>query len=442
MIHVAPSSLNIKTAEVFLPLLDPTARYLAAHGGRGSAKSHFFASLMVEEHLMHPGHRSVCIREVQKSLKDSAKRLIEDYIKKFGLQYHGFKILNDRIETPGDGVIIFMGLADHSAETVKSLEGFDRAWVEEAQTLSKTSLKLLRPTIRKEGSQIWFSWNPRFERDPVDKFFRGEERPTNAVVVESNWSDNPWFPDELEQERLDDLRIDPDSYGHIWDGEYIRAIEGAYYAKQIRQARSENRIGRVAAHPLQTKLAYIDIGGASNKSDAFAMWICQFIGKELRVTKHYEAVGQEINDHVYWLQQNDLQDVHICLPHDGNKTESLHRITWASEFKAAGFNVTILPNTGKGAALRRVQATREVWPNIWMDEEGCDEYGGLKAISWYHEKKDDVRDIGLGPCHDWSSHSSDAFGEMCLDYQRMTKPKKKEKIPYRPGTTSNGWMGS
>jgi len=432
--------LKIPTARVFKPLLQD-ARYKGAEGGRASAKSHFFAGLMVEEHLMFPGFRSVCLREVQQSLKDSAKLLLEDKIKEFNLEEMGFRVLNDRIETPGDGQIIFKGLKDQSAETIKSLEGFDRAWCEEAQTLTKRSLNLLRPTIRKPGSQIWFSWNPRFKTDAVEKLLKGEETPTSAIVVRSNWNNNPWFPDVMETERQDDLRLNPDEYDHIWEGGYMQAVQGSYYAKHITAARKENRIGRVARDPLAKVYVYCDIGGASQKSDAFSMWAVQFIGKEVRVIRHYEAIGQEIGDHVFWLRENDLQSAIIKLPHDGNKTESMHRITWKSEFTKAGFKVDVLPNTGEGAALRRIQATRNVWPNVWMDEEACDEYGGLTALACYHEKKDAKRNVGLGPNHDWASHSSDAFGEMCLDYQRMTKATPKNKPKMRRKASQGGWLG-
>jgi phage terminase large subunit len=168
------SSLAIPTAEVFEPLLLPS-RYKGAWGGRGSGKSHFFAGLIVEDSLRERGLRSVCIREVQKSLKDSAKRLIEQKLIEFGLgEAHGFKVFREAIETPGDGAVIFQGMQDHTAESIKSLEGFNRAWVEEAQSLSSRSLTLLRPTIRGEGSEIWFSWNPRRKTDPVDQLCAGQ----------------------------------------------------------------------------------------------------------------------------------------------------------------------------------------------------------------------------------------------------------------------------
>jgi len=191
-------------------------------------KSHFFAELAVERAVMDSGFRMVCIREVQKSLKESAKRLIEDKIEKFELR-DDFKVLNDSIITPGGGVILFQGMQDHTAESIKSLEGFDVAWVEEGQTLSFKSLEYLRPTIRKEGSEIWFSWNPRSANDPVDKFFRGLKAPPDALIVRTSYKDNPWFPSVLEQERRYDEKENPIRYAHIWEGEYEPMAIGAIW---------------------------------------------------------------------------------------------------------------------------------------------------------------------------------------------------------------------
>jgi phage terminase large subunit len=186
------------TARVFEPLLKPS-RYKGAWGGRGSGKSHFMAGAVVEYCLLNPGARIVCIREVQKTLAQSARLLIENKIQEFGVG-HLFRVLYDRIETPGGGLIIFQGMQDQNAESIKSLEAYNVAWCEEAQTLSNRSLALLRPTIRAEGSEIWFSWNPRRKSDAVDQFLR-VERPDNAIVVKANWRDNPWFPTVLEEER-------------------------------------------------------------------------------------------------------------------------------------------------------------------------------------------------------------------------------------------------
>ena len=219
--------LRIETPRVFAPLLRPS-RYKGVWGGRGSGKSHFFAEALVERCIMFPGTRAVCVREVQKSLKDSVKRLIEDKIDALGVGDR-FTALNAEIKTPGGGLIAFQGMQDHTSETIKSLEGFGVAWVEEAQTLSARSLEMLRPTIRAPGSELWFSWNPRNAADPVDAFLRREKPPEDSIVVRANYSDNPFLPRELEQERLDDMAHRPDRYAHIWLGEYEPIAIGAIW---------------------------------------------------------------------------------------------------------------------------------------------------------------------------------------------------------------------
>lgn len=211
--------LDIPTPEVFEPLLAP-ARYKGAHGGRGSGKSHFFAELLVEKAILEPGLRAVCIREVQQSLKESVKRLVEDKIQALGVGRH-FDVQRELIATPGGGIIVFQGMQSHTAESIKSLEGYDVAWVEEAQALSKRSLQLLRPTIRKPGSELWFSWNPRKPDDPVDELLRSDTRPARSVVVEANYTDNPWFPADLREEMEFDRGRDLDDYGHVWLGGYL-----------------------------------------------------------------------------------------------------------------------------------------------------------------------------------------------------------------------------
>lgn len=221
------TTLAIDTARIFEPLLG-SSRYKAAHGGRGSGKSHFFAEHLVERCLLNPGTRAVCVREVQKALRESVKLLVEDKMETLGVAGQ-FRCMSDSIITPGGGVILFQGMADHTAESIKSLEGFDIGYVEEAQTLTQRSLEFLRPTIRKDGSEIWFSWNPRHASDPVDAFLRGPEPPPDAVVVETNYPDNPFFPKVLEIERTYDEQHNRDRYGHIWLGKYEPAAIGAIW---------------------------------------------------------------------------------------------------------------------------------------------------------------------------------------------------------------------
>ena len=411
-----PRDLQIETARVFHPLLKPS-RYKAAYGGRGSGKSHFFAELMIEDSLAEPsvsgeGLRSVCIREVQKDLTQSAKLLIEDKLAKFQLgEADGFKVYSDVISTPKDGLIIFKGMQDYTAESVKSLEKFKRAWWEEAQTGSLVSLNMLRPTIREDGSELWFSWNPRKKADPVDAMFRGPILPTGAVVVRANWADNPWFPNVLEQERKDCLRDAPDQYDHIWEGGYATVISGAYYAKSLLEARREGRIGRVARDPLMPVYAFWDIGVA----DATAIWIAQFRGREIRVLNYYEAVRQPLAAHLEWLRKNGYGNAICYLPHDAAKQDAFTAIRFEDHIRSAGFEVITIPNQGKGAALKRVEAGRRIFPAIWFNAETTTP--GIDALGWYHEKHDEQRNVGLGPEHDWASHGADAFGLMCIAYE-------------------------
>jgi phage terminase large subunit len=435
--------LDRNVAEVFEPLLQP-ARYKGAHGGRGSGKSHFFAEQLVEDSIIEPGIsgeglRSVCIREVQKDLTQSAKLLIEDKLAAFKLgEADGFKVFRDVIETPKDGIIIFKGMQDYTAESVKSLEKFKRAWWEEAQTATQHSLNLLRPTIREEGSEIWASWNPRFDDDPIDMLLRGKTLPTGACVVKANWSDNPWLPKVLNQERLDCLRDKPEQYDHIWDGGYVSIVEGAYYAPALATAQKEGRIGRVAADPLMTIRLHMDIGGTGAKADAFAIVADQFVGREIRVLNGYVAQGQPISAHLNWMHQQGYTPdarVQVVLPHDGDSHDKVYDVSYESAFRAAGYDVVVIPNQGKGAAMMRVESARRLFPSIWFNEATTVVL--RKALGWYHEKRDPVRKVGLGPDHDWSSNEADAFGLMCVAYEAPTKQQQPERVHYGAG----GWMG-
>ena len=215
------TTLQLQTPEWALPLLD-ASRYKGAWGGRGSGKSHMFAELMIEAHIIDQKRRSVCVREIQKSLNQSVKRLLETKIEAMNAGAY-FEIQDAVIKSrKGDGAIIFQGMQNHTADSIKSLEGYDCAWVEEAQSLSQTSLDLLRPTIRKPDSELWFTWNPRQNSDPVDFLLRGPEPPTDATVIKVNFGENPWFPDVLKEEMEYDKRRDPDKYQHVWMGQYLR----------------------------------------------------------------------------------------------------------------------------------------------------------------------------------------------------------------------------
>jgi phage terminase large subunit len=276
------STLKIPTARAFVPLLRP-ARYKGAHGGRGSGKSHFFAELLVEHCVLNPGTRAACVREVQRSLKNSVKLLVEDKIKSLGLTKQ-FETLEAEIKTPGGGVIIFQGMQNHTADSIKSLEGFDIAWVEEAQSLSQRSLDLLRPTIRKPGSELWFSWNPNKPSDPVDVLLRGEAKPTDSIVVEANFSENPWLPQELRVDLEDDRRRDPDKFAHVWGGHYSLNSE----ARVFRNWKIEEfEVPEGAVHRFGA-----DWGFAI---DPTVLVRCHIDGRKLFVDREAFSVGCEID---------------------------------------------------------------------------------------------------------------------------------------------------
>jgi phage terminase large subunit len=278
------SILRIETARVFKPLLRPV-RYKGAHGGRGSGKSHFFAEALVEKAMLEPGLRWACIREVQRSLEQSVKRLIEDKIEAMGVG-GAFRVLQTHIETPGDGIIIFQGMQNHTAESIKSLEGYDGAWVEEAQSLSKTSLKLLTPTFRKNNSEIWFSWNPKKDDDPVDVFFRSGENDNDPdfVCVEANWSDNPWFPEVLRRDMERDRARDPDKYAHVWMGQYESASEARVFKNWT--------IEEFESPPRGPFYFGADWGFSIDPTVLVRCWI---EGKKLYVDHEAYAVGCEID---------------------------------------------------------------------------------------------------------------------------------------------------
>lgn len=432
------STLQIPTAKVFVPLLEP-ARYKGAYGGRGSGKSHFFGDLLIDDCLTEPGNsggegmRAVCIREVQKDLAQSSKLLIESKLRERGLsEADGFKTYRDLISVPGDGVVIFKGMNDYTADSIKSLEGFKRGWWEEAQTATLHSLNLYRPTLRAEGAERWFSWNPRRKSDPVDVLLRGAERPTGSIVVEANWRDNPWLTSELKQEREDCLRQQPDQYEHIWEGGYVSVVAGAYYASHLTEARRAGRIGAVPVDPLLSHHLFFDIGGTGSKADAVSIWALQFVGLQIRAVNYYEAVSQPLATHLNWMREHEYlpKRAKVWLPHDGSSNDKVYDISYESAIKAAGYDVEVVPNQGRGAAKARIEAARRLFPSLWFNEATTQ--GGLDALGWYHEKKDEARDIGLGPEHDWSSHGADAFGLACVCADEIRKEQNRViQDPYK-----------
>ncbi len=389
----------------------------------------------------------LCARQFMNSLEDSSleevKRAIED--EPFLRDWYevGEKYVRSKC---GRISFSFSGL-DRNLSSIKSKSRILICWVDEADPVTASSWSTLINTLREEdedwNAELWVTWNPKDERDAVEQRFRLANDPL-IKVVEMNWRDNPCFPKKLERERQRDIAKRPDQYDHIWEGAYVKTVEGAYYAASITAATAERRIGRVAADPLMTKRLFMDIGGTGARADAFAIWAAQFIGKETRALDYYEAVGQPIATHLEWMRSRGYLPgkVQVWLPHDGETNDRVFDVSYESAFTAAGYEVIVVPNQGKGAAKQRIEAGRRLFPSIWFNSppdvqltpEGWYESptcaAGLKALGWYHEKKDEKRGIGLGPEHDWSSHGSDAFGLMCVCAEKIQEENDKVIDPY------------
>lgn len=277
-------TLTIKTPRWALPLLKQS-RYKGAHGGRGSGKSHMFAELLIEQHVTNQNQSSVCIREIQKSLNQSVKRLLEYQIEKMGVGAY-FDVQGSVIKSRhGSGIIIFQGMQNHTADSIKSLEGFNVAWVEEAQSLSQRSLDLLRPTMRAQGSELWFTWNPLNDTDPVDLLLRGEKPPTDSIIIPVNYTDNIWFPQVLREEMEYDRSRDIDKYNHIWLGQYLRNTESRVF-KNYRIEEFEAPAD--AVHRLGADWGF--------SVDPSTLIRCHIIGRNLYVDYEAYRVGCEIVD--------------------------------------------------------------------------------------------------------------------------------------------------
>ena len=276
------NTLKIETPKWAVPLLNP-ARYKGAWGGRGSGKSHMFAEMMIEAHIIDQKRRSVCVREIQKSLSQSVKRLLETKIESMNAGAY-FEIQDAVIKSKkGDGAIIFQGMQNHTSDSIKSLEGYDCAWVEEAQSLSQHSLDLLRPTIRKPESELWFTWNPRQVSDPVDQLLRGSTPPKDATVIKVNFTDNPWFPDVLKDEMEYDKKRDIDKYQHVWQGAYLTNSNSRVF--------NNWKIDEFEAPPDAIHRLGADWGFAV---DPTTLVRCHIIGRTLYIDYEAYMVGCEI----------------------------------------------------------------------------------------------------------------------------------------------------
>lgn len=411
------STAQIAIPPKLIPVFAGEADARGAWGGRGSAKTRTFAKMTaVRAYVWAEAGREgiiLCGRQYMNSLEDSSLAEIKAAIKSEPWLDSYFEIGDKYIRTKNRRIhYVFSGL-DQNIDSIKSKAKILLCWVDEAEPVSEEAWKTLIPTLREEDSELWVTWNPKRKGSATDLRFRKAKDP-RIKVAEINWRDNPKFPEILNRVRLRDAEERPDDYGHIWEGEYETVVQGAYYAKSLGQAKQQGRICRLGEDPLMVVRLFADIGGTGARADAFSFWAAQFVGKEVRVLNHYEQVGQPIGSHLDWLRSNGYspQRAKIWLPHDGSTQDRVFDVSYESAFRKAGYEVVVVPNQGKGAAKQRIEAARRVFPRIWFDGDKTE--AGRDALGHYHEKRDEIRNIGLGPNHDWSSHSSDSFGLMCV----------------------------
>lgn len=431
--------------EKLITVFEGSALYRGAYGGRGSGKTRSFAFMAAVwgQRWAEEGATGliVCGREFMNSLADSSFAEVRDAIASHPALAAGYDVGDTYIRTKDKRIeFAFVGLR-HNLASIKSKGRIRLLWVDEAEQVSEQAWMVVDPTVREEGAEIWITWNPARKKSATHLRWRVNP-PPHTKIVELNWRDNDCFPSTLELKRAHDLVVRPDQYEHVWNGDFVSVVEGAYYASSLAQAKVDGRIGFVPLDPLMRVQAFFDIGGTGQRADAVSIWVAQFIGQKINVVDYYEAQGQPLASHVAWLRdERRYKNPLIWLPHDGAQGDKVHATSYESALRDAGFDVLVVPNQGAGAARARIETARKIFNRVFFNEKTTE--AGRDALGWYHEKRsEDDRNIGLGPSHDWSSHGADAFGLMCIAYDEPPG-RPADRQPYsrsrRSGSSSGSW---
>ncbi len=431
------TSLGVINAEFpdKLKCLFTPSRYKVLYGGRGGAKSWGIARALLIQAVQSPT-RVLCVREFMISIRESVHRLLSDQIEALGLAEF-FEIQQTSIKGRNGSEFFFEGIRNN-ATRLKSYEGVSIAWVEEAQSVTKTSWDILIPTIRKDNSEIWISFNPELEEDETYQRFVVNP-PHNAIVQKINWSDNPFFPSVLFTEMEDLKRRDKDSWLNVWQGEPKQILEGAVYAKEMRDAMEHDRITKVPYNPGKSVETYWDLGWA----DATCIWFVQAVGFEYHVIDYLQDSQNSITHYIKELQKKPYIYGADFLPHDA-KSKSLGTGRSIEEImRASGRTVRIVP---KLSLYDGINAARTIFPQCYFDREKCAD--GLHSLRHYrYEVVPGTKMFGKNPLHDWASHGADGFRYMAIAMRdrapksRLDRAKeKRQNTPY-VGTSEN-WMGN
>ncbi len=383
-------------------------RYKVAYGGRGSGKSWSFARALLVMASMLP-LRILCAREVQKSIAQSVHQLLKDQIQDLGLGYF-FEVLDTEIRGLNGSLFSFAGLAAHTVESVKSYEGYDIVWVEEAQTVSKKSWDILIPTIRKPGSEIWITFNPDLDSDETYVRFVTNRRPGDWVV-KINWNDNPWFPDVLDQERLRCMETQLKDYPNIWDGECKAAVDGAIYADEVAAAHEQGRIGNVPYDPMLKAHVIFDLGW----NDAMSISIVQRSASELRVVRNIEDSHRTLDSYNTELRALGLNWGTLWLPHDGRHKDYKTGKSSEEIMRGFGWDVCIIPNMSIEDGIRLARMTL---PRMYFDKTNA---GRLpECLKRYRRGVPQSTGEPGAPIHDEFSHGADNVRYIAVAADQLT----------------------
>jgi len=403
-------------------------RYKILYGGRGGSKSWGIARALLMLGTSKP-LRILCAREMQTSIAQSVHKLLKDQVTALGLESF-YEVQQYVIKGNNGTEFTFHGLK-HNIANIKSVEGTDICWVEEAQTVSKTSWDTLIPTIRKDGSEIWISFNPSLEADETYQRFVANP-PTNSIVKRINWTDNPWFPDVLRQEKDDLKEKDYDSYLTVWEGHCKQTLDGAIYANEIRASTTGERFTRVPYDESKPVHTFWDLG----RADKTAIWFVQQVGFEYRILEYYENQGYALAHYLKHLQTRPYVYGDTWLPHDADNELLASERTIAQQARAAGFKVRITPKTSIAVGIN---AARSIFSNCWFDNDKCAD--GIQCLRNYcYEVDEETKQYSKEPLHNWASHGADAFRYFAVAIKEPKKDKKKEP-PVNPHAHAQSWMG-
>jgi phage terminase large subunit len=412
MSDVAGAISNAQFPQKLQCLFQPEkSRYRVLFGGRGGAKSWGVSRALLIKGAQRP-LRILCAREFQTSIRDSVHKLLCDQI--IDLRLDGFyEITQTSIRGKNGTEFSFIGLKNNIAN-VKSYEGVDICWVEEAQTTSRLSWNVLIPTIRKQDSEIWVTFNPELESDETYQRFVIHP-PANSVVQKINWSDNPWFPETLNIEKNSLRDRDIESYNTVWEGICRQTVDGAVFAREMQMADLEERITKVPYDPSKPVHAVFDLGW----SDATAIWFVQWIGMETRLIRYHEDSQRTISEYLAKMQTYGYVYDTLWLPHDAeNKTLAAAGRSIDQIVRAAGYKTKIIPRT---PIPDSINAARTLFRNCWFDRENCAD--GLQCLRHYRFDVDpDTKAFSKNPVHDEYSHGADAFRMLGLV---VNEPKKR-----------------